>query len=84
MKLSHEMLSRITDNIMPATRQLQNRPFKPVYPIQIRNITGFVKYRDRKKFCQDMKKIYSAPNEKAGLTALDGFEKNGATNTVMP
>ena len=42
---------------------------------QIRNSTRFVNYRDRKRFCEDMKLIYTAPNEKSGLTALDTFEK---------
>lgn len=42
---------------------------------QIRNSTKFVNYKDRKKFCTDMKEIYTAPNEEAGLEALDRFEE---------
>jgi transposase-like protein len=42
---------------------------------QIRTSTKFVSYKDRKKFCADMKPIYTAPNEKAGLDALDQFEQ---------
>lgn len=42
---------------------------------QIRNSTKFVNYKDRKKFCADMKEIYTAPNEEAGLEALDRFEE---------
>ena len=42
---------------------------------QIRNSTRFVNYKDRKEFCNDMKEIYTAPNEEAGLAALDSFEK---------
>lgn len=42
---------------------------------QIRNSTRFVNYKDRKKFCNDMKEIYTAPNEEAGLAALDRFEE---------
>jgi len=42
---------------------------------QIRTSTKFVSYKDRKSFCADMKKIYNAPNEKAGLEALDKFEQ---------
>lgn len=42
---------------------------------QIRNSTRFVNYKDRKEFCNDMKEIYTAPNEEAGLEALDRFEK---------
>lgn len=41
---------------------------------QIRNSTRFVNYKDRKAFCDDMKEIYTAPNEEAGLLALDRFE----------
>jgi putative transposase len=41
---------------------------------QIRNSTRFVSYRDRKQFCADMKTVYTAPNEEAGLAALNAFE----------
>ncbi len=41
---------------------------------QIRTSTKFVSWKDRKQFCEDMKAIYSAPNEQAGLIALDRFE----------
>ena len=43
---------------------------------QIRTSTKFVSYKDRKKFCSDMKQIYTAANEKAGLAALDKFDQN--------
>jgi putative transposase len=42
---------------------------------QIRTSTKFVSYKDRKKFCKDMKEIYNAPNEESGLIALDKFEE---------
>lgn len=42
---------------------------------QIRNSTRFVNYKDRKAFCGDMKEIYTAPNEDAGLAALDRFDE---------
>ncbi len=42
---------------------------------QIRNSTKFVNYKDRKEFCNNMKAVYTAPNEEAGLTALDKFEE---------
>lgn len=42
---------------------------------QIRYSTRFVSYRDRKKFCNDMKAIYRAPNVKEAERALDAFEK---------
>ena len=41
---------------------------------QIRNSTKFVNYKDRKPFCADMREIYTAANEEAGLDALDRFE----------
>lgn len=40
---------------------------------QVRNSTKFVNYKDRKEFCNDMKAIYTAPTEQAGLDALDRF-----------
>ena len=43
---------------------------------QIRTSTKFVSYKDRKLFCADMRKIYTAPNEKAALEELDKFEQN--------
>ncbi len=41
---------------------------------QIRNSCKFVGWKERKRFCADMKAIYTAPNEDAGLLALDNFE----------
>jgi transposase-like protein len=41
---------------------------------QIRNSCKYVSYKDLKAFCADMKAIYTAPNEEAGLAALDRFE----------
>jgi len=43
---------------------------------QIRTSTKFVTYKDRKRFCAEMKPIYTATNEKRGLEALDIFEQN--------
>ena len=42
---------------------------------QIRISTKFVSYKDRKKFCEDMKPIYTAINESEGLVALDKFDE---------
>jgi transposase-like protein len=39
----------------------------------VRNSTKFVSYKDLKKLCVDLKLIYSAPTEKAGHEALEGF-----------
>lgn len=40
---------------------------------QIRNSTKFVSYKDRKKFCHDMRSIYSAPTVEAAESALENF-----------
>ena len=38
---------------------------------QIRNTTKFLPHKDKKKFCQDLKQIYTAPTEEAGLQGLE-------------
>lgn len=38
---------------------------------QIRNTTKYVTHKEKKIFCADLRKIYTAPNEKAGLEALN-------------
>ena len=40
---------------------------------QIRNSCKYVPWKDRKKFCSDMKKIYNAVNEEQALSALSEF-----------
>jgi transposase-like protein len=42
---------------------------------QIRTSTKYVGYKDRKKFCADLKPIYSAVNEEEGLKALENFRE---------
>lgn len=42
---------------------------------QIRTSTRFVSWKDRKRFCADMKRIYTAPNEEQALAELDAFEE---------
>jgi transposase-like protein len=39
----------------------------------VRNSTRFVSYKDLKKLCADLKRIYSASSEQAGLEALEAF-----------
>jgi len=41
---------------------------------QIRNSVRYVSYKDTKKLVADLKPIYTAPSEGAGLAALDEFE----------
>ena len=43
---------------------------------QVRYSTRFAQSKDRKAMCADMNKIYTAPNEEAGLEALDVFASN--------
>lgn len=38
---------------------------------QVRNTMKYVPHKHRKQFCGDLKKIYGAPTEQAGLAALD-------------
>lgn len=42
---------------------------------QIRTSTKYVGYKDRKKFCADLKPIYTAINEEEGLKALENFRE---------
>ncbi len=37
---------------------------------QIRHTVKFLPFRDRKAFCEDLKSVYTAPSEQAGLDAL--------------
>jgi putative transposase len=42
---------------------------------QIRHTMMFVPFKDRKRFCEDLKVIYTAPSEDAGLQALKSVEE---------
>jgi transposase-like protein len=42
---------------------------------QIRNVTKFVSYQDRKKFCADMKPLYGSPTIEAAECSLLEFEQ---------
>jgi putative transposase len=37
---------------------------------QIRHTTMFLPHKDRKRFCEDLKAVYTAPSEEAGMDAL--------------
>jgi len=43
---------------------------------QIRNVTKFVSYKDRKSFCASMRPIYTAPTIAAAELALDQFQQS--------
>ena len=42
---------------------------------QIRNTVKYIPHKDRKKFCNDLKSIYKAINEKQGFDALQNMKK---------
>jgi transposase-like protein len=42
---------------------------------QVRNVTKFVSYKDRKPFCASMRPIYTAPTIEAAELALNQFEQ---------
>ncbi len=42
---------------------------------QVRNTMKYVPHKYKKQFCADLKKIYSAPTEEAGLVALDEVKR---------
>ena len=49
---------------------------------QIRNTVKYVSHRDKKKFCADLKNIYGAPTEEAGLAALEAMKKTWSQYAV--
>jgi transposase-like protein len=73
-----DILIACTDNLKGFTQAI-----KGVFPDtitqlcivhQIRNSCKFVVYKDRKEFCADLKKVYTALNEKMALEALTELE----------
>ena len=49
---------------------------------QIRNTTKYVSHKDKKEFCTDLKSIYKAPTEEAGLDALEKAKNKWAKYAV--
>lgn len=43
---------------------------------QIRNTTKYIPHKDKKNFCKDLKLVYQAPSEEAGLEALSKMKSN--------
>lgn len=73
-----DILIACTDNLKGFTQAI-----KAVFPQavtklcivhQIRNSCKFVVYKDRRVFCQDLKKVYTAINAKVALEELEGFK----------
>jgi len=42
----------------------------------VRNTIKYIPHKDRKRFCHDLKTIYSAPTEEAGFQALEQVKKD--------
>lgn len=49
----------------------------------IRNSARFVSWKDRKKLCSDLRRVYSAPTEKSGLEALEEFNQKWGSKFPM-
>lgn len=74
-----DILITCTDNLNGFTSTIQsvfpNSKTQICVVHQIRNSCKFVSYKDRKAFTADMREIYTAPSQEAGLHALDMFEE---------
>jgi len=80
VQLSATMISNITDAVLEEIEEWQKRPLKEVYPNTmqqrcivhlIRNSVKFVSYKLLKSFCNDLRSIYKANNEKAARENLE-------------
>lgn len=49
----------------------------------VRNVTKFVAYKDRKRFCAEMRDIYAAPTVEAAELALNRLEDNWGSRYPM-
>jgi putative transposase len=49
---------------------------------QIRNTTKYIPHKDKKDFCKDLKGIYTAPTEEAGLSALETMKEKWSQYAV--
>lgn len=82
LRVLNELRNRgIEDILITATDNLSgfSEAIKAVFPEteiqkciihQIRNSTKYLSYKDRKEFCNDLKGVYKATTEEAGLAAL--------------
>lgn len=70
-----DVLIASTDNLTGFTKAIQAAFPDTICQLcivhQIRNCCKFVVWKDRKTFCSDMKKIYTAPTREGGLQALE-------------
>ena len=82
--ISPELVSKISEKIMPEVTAWQNRPLEAVYPHsqvqrcivhQIRSSTRFVSYKDIKPLMADLKKVYTAVTEEKALENLMTFKE---------
>lgn len=49
---------------------------------QIRNTTKFIPHKEKKKFCKDLKSVYTAINEETGFKALQDMKKSWSDYAV--
>jgi len=82
VKISPDLVTKITEKIMPEVTAWQNRPLEAVYPQsrlqrciihQIRSSTRFVSYKDIKQVVAGLKKIYTAVTLEEAEDALLQF-----------
>ena len=82
--LSPDMISDITDKIIPEVQEWQKRKLESVYPKteyqrcivhQIRNSLKYVPYTERKELANDLKTVYKASTEELGYTNLLELEE---------
>ena len=87
VEISPELVSKISEKIMPEVNDWQNRPLEEVYPFmfmdaiqrciihQIRYSTRFVSYKDIKALMADLKLVYTAVTEDEALNNLIRFKE---------
>lgn len=82
VEISPELVTKITEKMMPEVTAWQNRPLEAVYPQsrlqrciihQIRSSTRFVSYKDIKQVVAGLKKIYTAVTLEEAEDALRQF-----------
>jgi len=73
--ISLELVSKISEKVMPEVMAWQNRVLEAVYLHQIRSSTCFASYKDIKPLIADLKKVYTAITEDERLENLMEFKE---------
>lgn len=78
-----DILIACTDNLKEFTDSIKGAFSDAVTQLcivhQIRNSCKYVVYKNRKAFCDDLRKIYTAVNQDQAGDALEEFDKNWGT-----